>query len=98
MTELQLRKLAVQTFEEWLGYSEANGKHKIIIDLYNTQKPLPVGYKVAYNDAWCATTVSAVGVKLGLTEYILQECSCRRMINIYKNRRGDNKWLMFKLY
>lgn len=84
MTELQLRKLAVQTFEEWLGYSKANGKHKIIIDLYNTQNPLPVGYKMTYSDAWCAATVTAVGVKLGITEYILPECSCSRMIELYK--------------
>lgn len=84
MTELQMRRNAVQTLESWLGYSGANGKKKEIIDLYNSQKPLPVGYKVAYNDAWCATTVSAVGVKLGLTEYILPECSCSRMINLYK--------------
>lgn len=84
MTELQMRQNAVQVLESWLGYSGANGKKKKIIDLYNSQKPLPVGYKVAYSDAWCATTVSAVGVKLGLTNYILPECSCGRMIELYK--------------
>ena len=84
MTELQLRQLAVKTFEEWLGYSKSNGKHKSIIDLYNTQNPLPAGYKMTYNDPWCAATASAVGVKLGLTEYILPECSCSRMIDLYK--------------
>lgn len=84
MTELQLRQLAVRTFEEWLGYSKSNGKHKIIIDLYNSQKSLPVDYKMTYNDPWCAATVSAVGVKLELTEYILPECSCKRMIELYK--------------
>ena len=28
----------------WLGFSEANGKFKEIIDLYNSVKPLPRGY------------------------------------------------------
>ena len=84
MTELQMRRNAVQILESWLGYSGANGKKKKIIDLYNSQKPLPVGYKVRYSDAWCAATVSAVGVKLGITEYILPECSCGRMIELYK--------------
>lgn len=84
MTELQMRRNAVQTLESWLGYSGANGKKKEIIDLYNSQKPLPVGYRVRYSDAWCAATVSAVGVKLGITEYILPECSCGRMIELYK--------------
>ena len=30
----------------WLGFSEANGKFKEIIDLYNSVKPLPRGYAV----------------------------------------------------
>ena len=36
----------------WLGFSEANGKFKQIIDLYNSMKPLPRGYAVQYDDAW----------------------------------------------
>lgn len=84
MTELQLRQKVIDVMKSWLGYSESNGKHKIIIDLYNTQKPLPVGYKVKYTDEWCATTITAAGMKAGLANIILPECSCPRMIELYK--------------
>lgn len=84
MNELELRKKVVTTAQAWLGCKESDGSHRKIIDLYNGQKPLPVGYKVKYTDAWCATYVSAVGVKMGLTDIILPECSCVRMIALYQ--------------
>ena len=68
----------------WLGKKESNGSFKVIIDTYNSQKPLPVGYKVKYTDEWCATFVSAVAVKLGYTDIIPTECSCGRMIDLFK--------------
>lgn len=83
-TEIELRQRVVNVMKGWLGYSEANGKFKQIIDLYNTQKPLPVGYKVQYDDEWCATTVTAAGMKAGLSDIIFGECSCSRMIELYK--------------
>lgn len=84
MTEAELRNKVVSAIRGWLGYSEANGKFKAIIDLYNTQKPLPVGYKVQYSDEWCATTVTAAGMAAGLSDIILGECSCSRMIALYQ--------------
>ena len=69
----------------WLGCKEANGTHRQIIDVYNTQNPRPRGYKVQYTDAWCATFVSAVAVKLGYTAIIPTECSCNYMIKGFKN-------------
>ena len=83
-TELELRQRVVGVMKSWLGYSEANGKFKEIIDLYNTQKPLPVGYKMKYTDEWCAATVTAAGMKAGLHDIILGECSCSRMIALYQ--------------
>ena len=68
----------------WLGYNESNGSHKAIIDVYNSHKPLARGYAVKYNDAWCATFVSAVAVKLGYTDIIPTECSCPKMIDLFK--------------
>ncbi len=68
----------------WIGKKESNGSHKEIIDLYNTQNPLPRNYKVTYKDAWCATFVSAVAVKLGYTTIIPTECSCERMIELFR--------------
>lgn len=57
-------------FRSWIGYSEANGKHKLIIDIYNNHKPLARGYKVQYSDAWCDTTVSAAFITAGNTSII----------------------------
>lgn len=71
MTVQELRSHLVKTAREWLGYSEANGKFKGIIDLYNTQRPLPRGYAVQYDDEWCATYVTAVGIQAGLHDIIL---------------------------
>lgn len=84
MTELELRNKVVSIMRGWLGWSESNGKYRAIIDLYNTQKPLPVGYKVKYTDEWCATTVTAAGMAAGLQDIILGECSCSRMIALYQ--------------
>ena len=84
MTELELRNKVVSVMRGWLGWSEANGKFKAIIDLYNTQRPLPRGYAVQYDDEWCATTVTAAGIQAGLHDIIFGECSCSKMIELYK--------------
>ena len=68
MTERQLRQGVVNVIRSWLGWSEANGKFRKIIDLYNTQTPLPRGYKLQYDDEWCAATVTAAGIQAGLEE------------------------------
>ena len=83
-TELELRNKVVDVMRGWLGYSEANGKFKAIIDLYNTQRPLPRGYAVQYDDEWCATTVTAAGMAAGLHDIIFGECSCTKMIELFK--------------
>lgn len=86
MTELELRQKAVAQFKAWLGYSEADGRYRKIVDLYNAIRPLPVGYTLQYSDEWCAATVSAVGQALSMTDVILPECSCPRMIELYDER------------
>ena len=90
MTELELRNKFVSTAEEWLGYNEADGSHRRIVDIYNSIVPLPVGYKLKYTDAWCAGTVSAAAWTSGLTSIIYPECSCSRMIDLYKKH---NRWV-----
>lgn len=79
------RTKVVDQAKAWLGYNESDGSHKKIIDVYNSHKPLARGYVVKYTDAWCATFVSAVAVKLGYTEIIPTECSCPKMITLLKN-------------
>ena len=76
MTENEARKLFVDTAKSYLGYSEASGKHRQIIDLYNSKSPLPRNYRVTYTDAWCATFVSACAIKANMANIIPRECSC----------------------
>lgn len=91
MTEQQIREVVVQTARAWLGRKESDGSHREIIDVYNTDKPLPRGYTVKYTDAWCATFVSAVAIKCGLTDIIPKECGCEKMIELYR-AHGVSRW------
>lgn len=84
MTENQLRNKVVEQAKKWYGCKESDGSHKKIIDTYNKISPLPRGYKVQYNDEWCATFVSAVGAVCGLSDIIPAECSCNQMIALHK--------------
>lgn len=84
MNENELRNKVVSIAISYLDYKESDGSHKKIIDIYNNFTPVPSGYKVKYTDAWCATYVSAMGIKAGLHDVILRECSCNRMIELYK--------------
>ena len=74
----------VDRMEDWIGKNEYDGSHKEIIDIYNRQKMLPRGYKVQYDDAWCATTVCAAFLDLGYSALIPMECSCGNMVKIAK--------------
>lgn len=79
------RSQIVKQAQSWIGRNEKSGTHKLIIDIYNTQNPLPRGYKLKYTDAWCAGFVSAVAIKCNATKIIPPECSCNRMIQMLKN-------------
>lgn len=86
MTEAELRQNVVDVMRGWLGWTEANGKFRQIIDLYNTQDPLPRRYPVKYSDEWCAATVTAAGIAAGLQDIIYGECGCGKMIALYGER------------
>ena len=90
MTELQLRKQVVSIMANWLGYSESNGKFKQILDIYNSHQPLPRCVKMLTSYEWCTATVSAAFIKAGLTDIGFKECSCIRMIDLYKAKR---RWM-----
>lgn len=82
------REKVVAKAKSYLGCKEANGSHKQIIDLYNSHKPLARGYAVKYTDEWCATYVSAVSIACGLTDIMPTECSCSKMVELYKKLGG----------
>lgn len=90
MTEKQLRQKVVGIMQSWLGYSEANGKFKEILDIYNNHKPLPRGAKMLTTYEWCAATVSAAFIKAGLADIGFKECSCSKMIDLYK---AKGRWM-----
>ena len=70
----------------WLGYSEANGKHKEIMDVYNAHKPLARGYKIKPTDAGCDCFVSACAIKAGAVDLIGTEVGCQKHIEIFKKK------------
>lgn len=81
---MKTAKRFVEIAEAWKGKKESDGTHKEIIDVYNTHKPHPRGYTLKYTDAWCAGYVSAVSIKGGYTDIIPPECSCEKMIALFK--------------
>lgn len=78
------RQKLVNMAVSFIGCKEADGSHRQIIDIYNAHKPLAGGYAVKYTDSWCATFVSAMAIKCGLTDAIPTECGCERMIQLFK--------------
>ncbi len=84
MTETQLREKVVATAKAWIGYNEADGSHRQIVDVYNSHRPLARGYALKYTDAWCAGFVSAVAIKLGLTDIMPTEVGVGEMIKLYQ--------------
>ena len=84
MTESQIREKVVATAKAWIGYNEADGSHRKIVDVYNSHRPLARGYALKYTDAWCAGFVSAVAIKLGLTDIMPTEVGVGNMIDLYR--------------
>ena len=84
MTEEAIRQKVAGTALALVGIKEGTAGHKKIIDIYNAQRKLPRGYKMTYTDAWCAATMTYIGIILEITNIILPECSCSAMIGLYK--------------
>lgn len=80
MSKEYSRDAAVELINSWVGLEVADGSYKSILDIYNSQKTLPRGVKMKPGMPWCATTVSAVGIKLKYDAIFPIECSCYRMI------------------
>lgn len=76
----------VSVMQGWVGYSEANGKYRQIIDLYNSHKPLARGYKLKYTDEWCDGTISAAAIKAGAVDIIGTEVGCEEHVKIFKQK------------
>lgn len=83
--EVVMPKLAtiMSLAQTWIGRNEADNSHREIINIYNSQSILPRGYKVQYNDKWCATFISALFIANGCNEF--SECGCQEMIEKMKS-------------
>lgn len=84
------RAAILETASKYLDVAEGSDGHRAIIDGYNAHEPLAQGYKVQYDDDWCATFVSFCAIEAGLTDMIPTECSCERQIGLWKER---GRWI-----
>jgi len=78
----------------YIGMQQGDGRHKDLIDKYNSIKPLPVGYPMKGTDDWCAAFVTVVGDLANASKYIGRECGVQRFVAIFKNKgiwRGFEK-------
>lgn len=79
---MKTREAAIQFAESLLGKNEKDGSYKMIIDIYNSfTGKLPRGLKIQYGWAWCACTWSAIAIKLGYTDIMPIEISCKLLID-----------------
>lgn len=90
MNENELRDYFVTVARGYYGFSEMDGTHKQIVDLYNSHKPLARSYPLKYTDDWCAGYVSAMAIKCNLTDIIPTEVSCPKMITLFQNK---GRWM-----
>ena len=78
----------INVIRGWVGYSEGNGKHRTIVDIYNAygaKHGYPRGYKVPYTVAWCDVTVSAAFIKANAVDLIGGvECGVEEHVQIFK--------------
>ena len=81
--ENAVRTHVVQVAQQYLGYNEADGSHRAIVDRYNAHTPRARGYEVTYEDSWCATYVSAVALEALVDSWIPLECSCEQQILLF---------------
>ena len=86
MTEQQLRMEVAGTINGWVGATKGSAKHLEILEIYNNHRPLARGYKVKVTDAYCATTVSAAYIKVGIAEYTGTECGVGKYVQDAQKR------------
>ena len=85
LTEKAIRQRVADTALSLLGIKEGSTEYlERIVDVYNSQGKLPRGHELTATDPSCAATVTVIGIMLGISNIILPECSCSKMIELYK--------------
>lgn len=92
MAEYRTEREARQGFAleclKFTGIKEGSKEHAALMDFYNMIDPLPRGYRMTLEDAWCAAFLCAVAWKLGYRNWNF-ECSCSRLVEMAK---ADGIW------
>lgn len=78
--------------KKYIGFNEDDGSYKTLIDVYNSQDPLPDGYRMTYSDPWCAAGLTAIFILAGMKELIPAECSAERMYEKAQSANCRNLW------
>lgn len=89
MTAKDIRESLITYYTSFLHVQEGSQEHKGLIDLYNSYKPLPRGYKMSYTDSWCASFMSDGIYMMDLNYTVPMECSCYFMM---ENAKAIGNW------
>ena len=65
---------------QYVGEPMYGSGHRRIVDTYNGQNPLPVGYKLKIDDDWCAAFVTAMSIISGNYALTGGECGVERFV------------------
>jgi hypothetical protein len=85
MTEKAIRQKVADTALSLKGIKEGTTEYlEQIVGVYNSQGKLPREHRLTATDPSCAATVTVIGIMLGISDIILPECSCSKMIELYK--------------
>lgn len=84
MNEKQVRQQIIDKAVSYLGTQRGSAKHKEIVDIYNSHKPLARGYALKYTDAWCSGFVSAMSIACDMTDIIPTEVGCPKHVELFK--------------
>lgn len=69
----------------WLGAKESDGSHMRIINIYNSNLPLPRGYRMTSRDAWCACFVTVCAIQANAVDIIGKEIGVERhIVDVWK--------------
>ena len=72
----------------YVGEQMYGSGHRRIVDTYNGQNPLPVGYKLKIDDDWCAAFVTAMSILSGNYALTGGECGVERFVRDVFQKKG----------
>ncbi|WP_446453280.1 CHAP domain-containing protein [Tuanshanicoccus yangjingiae] len=80
----------LSTLRLYIGVQQYSAIHRSIVDAYNAVTPIPMDYRVQYDDDWCDVFVTFIADKLGFSDVIGRECGVERHKQLM---RQNGAWL-----